>query len=139
MDRVPGVGFAGIKEPGNVREGGNLLWGVKQGPQLEGNPFAKFRASPVFEASRRHFAPGLTTQDRVADPQFVRLPADRARAADLRLQPDSPAVDAGIDLPTDWPDPLREADSGEPDIGALPLGAEPWSVGIDGRLSVFGP
>jgi hypothetical protein len=47
-------------------------------------------------------------------------------------------VNAGLPLPEAWPDPLREADRGQPDIGALPLGAEAWRIGIDGRLSVFG-
>ncbi len=53
MEKVPDVGFAGIKEPGNVREGGNLLSGVKDDPSLTGDPFAKFRASSLFAASRR--------------------------------------------------------------------------------------
>ena len=137
-DRVPGVGFAGVKEAGNVREGGNLLWGLKAGPAVKGDPFARFRASPLFQASRKFYEPGWTTHDRVADPRFVRLTADEADPADLRLRADSPAVDAGQKIPVEWPDPLRAADMGAPDIGAVPLGADPWGVGVDGRLSVFG-
>jgi hypothetical protein len=137
MDRVPGVGFAGIQQAGNVREGGNLLWGVAQGPQLEGDPFAKFRASPLFQQSRTRYEAGWTTHDRVADPKFVKLPADWKSAADLRLQAGSPAVNAGLPLPPDWQDPLREADAGQPDIGALPLGTEPWGIGVNGRMSLF--
>ena len=38
------------------------------------------------------------------------------------------AIDAGVDLPGDWPDPLRTKDAGKPDLGALPLGAEPFPV-----------
>jgi hypothetical protein len=136
-DKVPGAGFAGIKEPGNVREGGNLLWGVKDGPELKGDPFAKFRASPMFAASRKVFEPGWTTLDRVADPKFVSLPIDGS-LVDLRLQPGSPAINAGFPVPPEWPDPLREADAGQPDIGALPLGAQPWGVGVDGRIPLFG-
>ena len=34
---------------------------------------------------------------------------------------------------------LRDADAGQPDTGALPQGAEAWRIGIDGRLSLFGP
>ncbi|MBW3540773.1 MAG: DUF1565 domain-containing protein [Planctomycetes bacterium] len=139
MDRVPGVSFVGMKEAANVREGGNLLWGMKQGPELESHPFGKFRASPLFESSRQHYEPGWTTQDIVADPKFVKLPADRTQAADLRLQSGSPAVNAGVALPDAWPDPLRNEDDGAPDIGALPLKAEPWPVGVDGRRSVFDP
>jgi hypothetical protein len=47
-------------------------------------------------------------------------------------------VDSGIAVPAEWPDPLRIADKGTPDIGALPLGAEPWGVGVDGRIPLFG-
>jgi hypothetical protein len=137
-DRVPGVGFAGIKEAGDVREGGNLLWGLKEGPTLGRDPFAKFRASPLFAESRTHYEPGWTTHDVVADPKFVRLSSDRAESADLRLQSGSPAMNAGVPIPADWPDPLRDADKGRPDSGAVPHGSQPWGVGVDGRMPLFG-
>jgi hypothetical protein len=138
IEKVPGVGFAGIKEPGNVREGGNFLWGVVDGPALKVEPFAKFRNSPLFVASRERYEPGFTTHDRVADPKFVRLAADGASPDDLRLQTDSPAIDAGLPLPAEWPDPLRQSDQAAPDSGALPHGAETWGVGITGRVPLFG-
>lgn len=131
INKVPGVGFAGVREAGNVREGGNILWGVKDGPAMKGDPFAKFRTSPIFIASRKFYEPGLTTQDRVVDPKFVSVPND------LRLQSDSPAVNSGQRLPTEWPDPFPAADGKTPDVGALPLGAQPWGVGIDGRIPLF--
>lgn len=139
LDRLPGVGFVGMKEAADVREGGNLIWRVIEGPQLEVDPFAKFRASPLFESSRQRYEPGWTTQDLVADPQFVNLYADWSQPSDLRLRKTSPAVDAGVEVPDEWPDPLREEDGGEPDIGVLPLGVESWRVGVDGRQSVFEP
>jgi len=137
MDRVPGAGFAG-KVAANVREGGNLLWGVKEGPQFAGDLFGKFRASPLFAESQKVYAPGWTTQDRLVDPRFVSLPSDWRTPADLRLRPDSPGVNSGQSLPPIWPDPLRSADADQPDIGALPLGTTPWGIGIDGRMSLFG-
>ena len=137
-ERVPGVGFAGIKEAGNVREGGNLLWGMKDGPAVKGDPFARFRASPLFKESIKRYEPGWTTHDKMADPMFVRLTADESQAADLRLQADSPGINNGQKLPVEWPDPFRMEDKGEPDIGVLPLGAKPWGVGVDGRISLFG-
>src|SRR5207253_2134283 len=72
IERVPGVVILG-KEAGNLREGGNLLWGIKDGPGLKGDPFAKFRASALFADSKNRYAPGWTTHDRVADPRFVKL------------------------------------------------------------------
>ena len=86
--------------------------------------------------SRKFYEPGLTTQDRLADPKFVNLPTDGSVAADLRLQPGSPAIGAGIAVPAEWPDPMRAA--GKPDIGALPAGTQAWRVGVDGRVPLFG-
>jgi hypothetical protein len=138
MDRVPGLGFVGMKEAAPIREGGNLIWGYVEGPQLEGDYFARFRASPLFEDSRKQYGPGWTTQDLVADPKFVSLNPDGSGKDDLRLKPDSAAVNAGVEIPAAWPDPLRDEDTGAPDIGALPRGVAPWGIGIDGRLSLFG-
>ena len=137
-EKVPGVGFAGITEPGNVREGGNLLWGLADGPLLKADPFAKFRASKLFELSKSVYPPGWTTEDRVADPKFVSLTPDRFAPADLRLQAGSPAIDAGLPIPAEWPDPLRERGDTRPDAGALPHGTEAWGVGIRSRIPLFG-
>lgn len=134
-DGVPGVVLGGMKEAAPVREGGNILWGVQQGPTLNRDVFAKFRASPLFADSRRHYPAGWTTHDRVADPKFVTFTP--SQPADLRLQTGSPAIDSGVPVPPEWPDSLRGSDAGGPDAGAIPLGAQTWSVGIDGRLSLF--
>jgi hypothetical protein len=133
-ERVPGVVILG-KEAGKLREGGNLLWGMNAGPELKGEPFAKFRKSALFADSRKHYEPGWTTKDQVANPRFLKLSKG---AVDLRLLPDSPAINAGLPVPRDWPDPLREADKDAPDIGALPLGTQVWRVGMNGRISLFG-
>jgi hypothetical protein len=135
MEALPGVQFVGVKQARDLREGGNLIWGMKEGLALKGDPFAKFRASPLFADSRKRYEPGWTTQDRVADPRFVKL---SAADVDVRLQADSPAVNSGQSVSNDWPDPLREADKGTPDVGALPLGVEVWGVGVDGRVPLFG-
>jgi hypothetical protein len=125
----PGLVFPAVGD--DLETGGNLLWGVKDGPAVKGDFFAAFRKSKVFEASRKAHPPGWGTGDLFADPKFVHLPADASATADLRLKPGSPAVDAGVKLPEDWPDPLRKQDRGKPDIGALPLGSEPLRVGTE--------
>lgn len=135
-DRVPGVGFAGMQQAENLREGGNLIWGVNEGPTLNSDPFSKFRSSRLFNESQRVYEAGWTTHDRFADPKFVRLAADDAAPTDLRLQPGSAAIDAGRPIPPEWPDPLHDSDSAEPDSGALPLGAKFWGVGVGGRMSL---
>lgn len=137
MDRVPGAVILG-KEAAELREGGNLLWGVKEGPTASVSPFDRLRRSPLFEASRRVYAPGWTAHDLVADPKFIQLAEHDEGASDLRLRKGSPAIDAGRPLPAHWPDPLRETDKGDPDIGAVPFGVDAWSVGVDGRISLFG-
>lgn len=138
MEKVPGAGFAGLTKTGNIREGGNVLWGLVDGPQAPREPFAKFRASALFAGSKKFYEPGLTTHDRVADPQFTALSTDLAAPCDLTLRSTSPAIGAGLPLPTEWPDPLRATDEKQPDSGALPLGARAWGVGIDGRLPLSG-
>jgi hypothetical protein len=137
-DRVPGPGFVGMTEAADIREGGNLLWGFVEGPQLKTDPFAKFRASKLFESSQRRYGPGWTTEDKVADPQFEKPPTADAAEVDLRLKAGSPAIDAGIAVPAEWFDPLRESDAGKPDVGALAAGAAPWGVGVKGRVPLFG-
>jgi hypothetical protein len=105
---------------------------------LKGDPFAKFRASSLFEKSRKFYPPGWTTDDRVADPKFVGLTPDRQTPCDLRLQAGSLAIDAGLPIPVEWLDPLRESGGARPDAGALPHGAYAWGVGIGGRIPLFG-
>ena len=137
-DRVPGAAYPG-KVAGRLREGGNMLWGMKEGPNGRAAPFQRLRASAIFQASRDFYEPGWTTNDLVADPKFVKLVADGNEASDLRLARGSPAIDSGVTIPARWPDPLRGADTGKPDIGAIPFEAQPWGVGVDGRIPLFGP
>lgn len=163
LQGMPGAGFAGIKEPGRLREAGNLLWGYGPAPVAAAaapkapakgkpakpagenagpvDPFAKFRASPFFAASKQYYPAGFTTDDRHGDPKFARGPdVAEAKSAptDLTLQAGSPAIDLGRALPSTWPNPLADHDTGAPDAGAVPHGAKPEPIGIDGRLSLFG-
>jgi hypothetical protein len=69
-----------------------------------------------------------------ADPRFVAFHPDWRAPHDWSLRPESPAIDAGSVLPTDWPDPLRELDSGAPDIGAIPFGVTLTVLGPDAEL-----
>lgn len=121
-----------------LREGGNLLWSLSEGPMLKADPFAKLRNSPLFKESQKVYEAGWTTHDAVADPKFQSLSADPGKPVDLRLTEGSPAIDKGLQIPANWPDPLRELDQNQPDIGAVPYGTEPWGVGIESRIPVFG-
>jgi hypothetical protein len=136
-DRVPGAVILG-KEAGRLREGGNMLWGMKEGPTGKAAPFAKFRSSALFKASREFYEPGWTTNDVVADPKFVKFEEDVNAPCDLRLAKGSPAIAAGLVVPDKWPDTLREMDGRKPDIGAIPFEAAVWGVGVDGRIPLFG-
>lgn len=91
-----------------------------------GKFLAKLRASPVVIQSKKIYPPGVEANSLATDPKM-----DLEKATDVRsfrLPKNSPAVDAGVALPAAWPDPLRERDSGRPDIGALPVGVR-WLVG----------
>jgi hypothetical protein len=126
VEGSPGLNFPAATEDLEAR--GNLHWGISAGPGVRGDYFAKFRASALFRASQKQHPPGWTSGDLFADPKFVDL-----AGGDLGLSKDSPARGAGIALPADWPDPLRKAHSGKPDMGALPPGSEPLRVGPAAR------
>jgi hypothetical protein len=134
-DGVPGTVAQAV---GNLHEGGNLLWTLAPQSAEPLDPFAKFRASKQFAESQKFYEAGWTTHDRFADPRLQNLSANEPGATDLRLAEKSPAIDAGLALPAEWPDAVRKMDAGKPDIGALPYGAKPWGVGIDGRIPLFG-
>lgn len=123
---LPGLNF---ESKIDMQADGNQHWSVQDGPGIERDFFAKFRASPVFAASKKQYDPGWTNSDQFADPKFRQLGSQGGKPLDLRLCKDNPAVDAGVKLPSDWPDPLAAQDANKPDLGALPLGAETWKVG----------
>jgi hypothetical protein len=110
--RVPGAALA--------HQDGNLYWHPGLDAKRAKAFFRRYRNSPAFAADRKAYPPGLT-----AHPKF---PGE----GDYRTRPGSPLVDAGVALPADWPDPLREKDRGKPDIGALPLGVAAWPTGREG-------
>jgi hypothetical protein len=116
----------------DIQADGNLLWGVA-GPTGEDGFAAYLQTAPLLADSKRAFAVARGASDIADHPDFVTLPDDWKEPADVRLQSGSPAIDAGIPIPADWPDPLRNRDRGEPDIGALPLGADTLRVGVDGK------
>lgn len=145
---VPGANLGGVAPDAKLREGGNILWGVASPstgkPEKPNEPitteshFAKFRASPLFQRSKESYPNGWTTDDRVVNPILLKWPADKSGPPDLRPAAGSPAVDSGVAVPAAWPDPLRESDGGAPDVGPVPKGVDPWHVGIDGRIPLFG-
>src|SRR5438552_12631885 len=95
-ERVPGASFVGLNRAENLREGGNLLWGMTEGPELARDVFVNFRASRLFVESRKAYPPGWTALDRVADPKFIRFSTKDLAPVDLRLQADSAAINAGL-------------------------------------------
>ncbi|RBP45453.1 hypothetical protein DES53_103453 [Roseimicrobium gellanilyticum] len=137
-DKVPGTGFAGIKEAGQLREAGNILWGVKDGPTQTQAAFSKFRSSPMFVSSQKRYEPGWTTHDRVVDPGLTRVPNKASDVVDATLRTTSAAIDSGYGIPAEWPDSLRAWEREKPDVGALPLEVQPWGVGVDERIPLFG-
>ncbi len=137
-EAMPGLNYFAVEATDDFQADGNLLWSVKEGPAYKGDFAAAFRKDPKFEASKKQYPPGWSANDRFADPKFARFVEDGRVACDLRLQESSPAINAGVALPSDWPDPLRAMDKAQPDLGALSRGVKPWSVGVEGRDSVFG-
>jgi hypothetical protein len=130
-------GFTFVDPKLDFQADSNLFWSVAEGPGLQGDVFAPFRGSRVFTASKERYEPGWTANDRFADPKLALFDADWRKPVDFALQPGSPAYDAGMGLPTDWPDPLRAQDKDKPDLGPIPAGVPIWGVGVKGRFNPF--
>ena len=126
--RLPGPGAP--KLANDVHTDANLYWSPAEGAAAAAEKmFAKYRKLPAFEASKAEYAAGFTTNSLAADPLFTKAVADGGVANDYRLQDKSPALKAGVPLPPEWPDPLRQEGQDKPDLGAMPHGAEPLRVG----------
>jgi hypothetical protein len=111
----PGLALAGATD--DLEADGNWLWGLRTGPAVQGDFFARRKPGP----------PGLGAHDRFGDPKLAHL-VDNDAALDVRPTAGG-VIDAGVALPPAWPDPLRAADRGKPDVGALPAGAAMLQVG----------
>lgn len=117
-----------VKASPDLEIDGNLFWSAAHGPAEDF--LGRFR--------KKNSAPGLGAHDRFGDPKFAQFSSDWRAPLDLRLEPGSAAIDAGIELPGAWPDPVRTQDTGKPDVGVLPLGGTAWRIGVRGRLTLFG-
>jgi hypothetical protein len=91
-----------------------------------------------FEQSKKLYPPGWTAHDLFANPRFIHVGPGEKDRLDVGLQRNSPAIDAGVSIPSDWADPLRQHDAGKPDIGAVPAGRTLWNVGVDDRFTACG-
>jgi len=121
------------RDAANLVLDANLIWNANAGAKIPDKYFDSSRNHPLSESNKVHYAEGWDAHSIIADPKFVSFNTNIAESVDLRLQSDSPAINAGVELPKEWPDPLRDKDEGKPDIGAIPLGSEPLKVGIDAR------
>ncbi len=107
-------------------EDGNLYYSPKLTEKEIAQYFVKYRASPLFAASKKDYPAGFSTHSRVGSPGVAIL---EEGTLPWRLAKGSLSVDAGVELPKSWPDPLRETDAGASDIGPLPLETDMFSVG----------
>jgi Right handed beta helix region len=104
----PGLVFPQQKDRFDAR--GNVIWSFDPEKKL---------VKPG-EAEKANF---------ITDPGFVSYSADWRQNVDLRPK----STQLGVELPAAWFDPIRDRG-----IGAVPAGAEPWRVGMHGRMDVFG-
>jgi hypothetical protein len=134
------IAFGYKRDKANLVLDANLHWhSDPDAAPPPANYFDTSRKHPLSEANKQFYADGWDAHSLVGDPKFAHFTNDKRKAVDLRLQPDSPAVKAGIVLPADWPDPLRPTGDEKPDLGAVPLGGEALRVGIDGRHTAGDP
>ena len=106
---------------------GNLHWSVGVGAAGAVSHLQRYRSGAAFPGQK------WTEHDRWGDPGFL-------GPEDQRISASGRAVNAGVSLEKDWPEDrlLAAGDAGAPDVGMIPLDAEPWRIGIRGRLDAFG-
>ena len=120
IERRPGQRLPAIDD--DFEAGGNLFWSLR--PEVRGGRSGNARAG----GRRGRTADvaggpwGGPSGDVHADPRFLAFTEEWRDPTDFGLRAGSPAIDAGVEVPTSWPDPLRESDQGAPDIGAFPFG-----------------
>jgi hypothetical protein len=112
---------------------GNLYWAPGVEAKQADTLFAKYRGSELFARSKPLYAAGSSSHCVVMDPKLLHFQRDNLRQSDVRLQAESPAIDAGVELPSEWPDPVRSLDQGKPDIGAMSKEAPEFRAGRAAR------
>jgi hypothetical protein len=132
---IPGVTV--LRPNGDLQTDYNLTWSMDKAFTGE-DPYLKFKKSADYALSKPYYAPGWLAHDIVADPLFKQLSATPGSAFDLSLKPGSPAIGAGVKLPSEWPDPSRPTGDAKPDIGAIQTNAAKWRLGVQGRFDQFG-
>ena len=101
-----------VPDPEMGQADGNLYWSPSVEARQASAFFAKYRASALVEKSKKVYAAGFESHSLVADPKL------KLEDGSFALSPGSPALNSGVALPREWPDPLRQQDVGQPDIGA---------------------
>ncbi|MBI2193279.1 MAG: hypothetical protein HYU36_14985 [Planctomycetes bacterium] len=119
----------------DIQMDGNLHWCPKPDEKIPEGFFDMARTCEAALRSKKIYPAGWEANSAIADPQFLKFSAESGASNDYRPQAGGPAAGKGIVLPAEWEDPLRPAAGAQPDIGALPAGAEPLRVGVQGRIT----
>ncbi len=120
--------------PWDLELDGNLHYSLASGDKVPADYLEKIRTCLWSEGNKKHYPAGFAAQSIVGNPKVKELHDHWTSTNDYRLEPGSPAKDAGVKIPKEWLDPLRDQDQGKPDIGALPMGTEQLRVGVRGRI-----
>ena len=126
LEKLPGFVPPTFDQP--VEADGNPYLALGTGEQMAVALFQRYRQSKDYAAQKETSPNGVSDRSLVADPRFAMSDLN-SDAFDFRLNRESPAVNSGVTLPIDWPDPFRELDKDDSDRGAIPLGVGPLEVG----------
>ena len=134
LDHYPSNDFEPLAT-GDVRSDGNLHWCPAPGAEPPPGYLDAVRRFPKTPEAAAHGGEPWEARSLVAEPGFSRYSNDPDAPNDYRLRPASPAAGAGVALPDSLPEVCPPRDGARPDIGALPLGGEPFRVGRFSRYS----
>ena len=117
----------------DIQVDGNLHWNPLPTAKVPPNFFEKLRTHKLSESNKDKYPAGFGLNELTGDPRFASFKVETPATNDYRVGEGSAAIGKGVELPADWPDPLRPSNGTRPDIGALPRGAGPLSVGLKGN------
>ena len=125
IEGMPGLNFGSATD--DIIVDANLHWGLLDGPAFKGDYAKAYGRRMAFR--RTTYPQNWSKHDRYVDPRFLKFESDPMAAYDVRLNEQSPAINAGIQIPNEWFDPLKGQETGAPDIGAFPVAVDPLIVG----------
>lgn len=109
---------------------GNLHWSPAIDPATLEDRLIKLRKHPLSIEAKHRLGMAWAEHSQVGDPEFMSFDVDQSESNDYRLRSTSPAMKAGVPLPTDMPFPPAASEMKHPTIGAFLDESQMSEIGV---------